>query len=167
MYSSKCLPFCPHRNAFHVKRRIINSTGSLWWKGDRVVSGDGFRYEYYREWFYRRKSHYREYGISWESLPVRIIPWDGATKVPFVNFSAKESFDFARVAVRFFESCSYLIGVACYLLTHWGRVTHRCVSKINIIGSDNGQTLWPQNSTSVAETEKGGQNSTMTPPPQR
>ena len=30
-----------------------------------------------------------------------------------------------------------------------------------------GRTLWPQNSTSVAETEKGGQNSTMTPPPQR
>ena len=27
-----------------------------------------------------------------------------------------------------------------------------------------GQTLWPQNSTSVAETEKRGQNSTMTPP---
>ena len=26
------------------------------------------------------------------------------------------------------------------------------------------RTLWPQNSTSVAETEKGGQNSTMTPP---
>ena len=26
-------------------------------------------------------------------------------------------------------------------------------------------SLWPQNSTSVAETEKGGQNSTMTPPP--
>ena len=28
-----------------------------------------------------------------------------------------------------------------------------------------GRTLWPQNSTSMAETEKGGQNSTMTPPP--
>ena len=28
-----------------------------------------------------------------------------------------------------------------------------------------GRTLWPQNSTSVVETEKGGQNSTMTPPP--
>ena len=27
-----------------------------------------------------------------------------------------------------------------------------------------GRTLWPQNSTSVAETEKGGQNCTMTPP---
>ena len=30
-----------------------------------------------------------------------------------------------------------------------------------------GRTLWPQNSTSVAETEKGGQNSTITPPPPR
>ena len=27
-----------------------------------------------------------------------------------------------------------------------------------------GRTMWPQNSTSVAEIEKGGQNSTMTPP---
>ena len=25
-----------------------------------------------------------------------------------------------------------------YALTHWGRVTHICVSKLNIIGSDNG-----------------------------
>ena len=25
-----------------------------------------------------------------------------------------------------------------YCLTHWGRVTHICVSKLNIIGSDNG-----------------------------
>ena len=27
------------------------------------------------------------------------------------------------------------------ILTHWGRVTHICVSKLTIIGSDNG--LWP------------------------
>ena len=33
------------------------------------------------------------------------------------------------------------------------------------IGVPGGRTMWPQNSTSVAETEKGGQNSTMTPPP--
>ena len=25
-----------------------------------------------------------------------------------------------------------------YELTHWGRVTHKCVSKLTIIGSDNG-----------------------------
>ena len=24
------------------------------------------------------------------------------------------------------------------ILTHWGRVTHICVGKLNIIGSDNG-----------------------------
>ena len=28
--------------------------------------------------------------------------------------------------------------VTCQLLTHWGRVTHKCVSKLAIIGSDNG-----------------------------
>ena len=26
----------------------------------------------------------------------------------------------------------------CQMLTHWGRVTHICVSKLTIIGSDNG-----------------------------
>ena len=26
----------------------------------------------------------------------------------------------------------------CIMLTHWGRVTHICVSKLTIIGSDNG-----------------------------
>ena len=26
----------------------------------------------------------------------------------------------------------------CFVLTHWGRVTHICVSKLAIIGSDNG-----------------------------
>ena len=27
---------------------------------------------------------------------------------------------------------------ACFTLTHWGRVTHICVGKLTIIGSDNG-----------------------------
>ena len=27
---------------------------------------------------------------------------------------------------------------ACFSLTHWGRATHICVSKLTIIGSDNG-----------------------------
>ena len=29
-------------------------------------------------------------------------------------------------------------GILCRCLTHWGRVTHICVSKLTIIGSDNG-----------------------------
>ena len=28
--------------------------------------------------------------------------------------------------------------IACWWLNHWGRVTHICVSKLTIIGSDNG-----------------------------
>ena len=34
-----------------------------------------------------------------------------------------------------------IINILCILLlvgTHWGRVTHKCVSKLTIIGSDNG-----------------------------
>ena len=30
------------------------------------------------------------------------------------------------------------VGANCSLLTHWGRVTHICFSKLTIIGSDNG-----------------------------
>ena len=29
-------------------------------------------------------------------------------------------------------------------LTHWGRVTHKCVSKLTIIGSDNGLSPGPR-----------------------
>ena len=30
----------------------------------------------------------------------------------------------------------------CFDLTHWGRVTHICVSELTIIGSDNGFVAW-------------------------
>ena len=41
------------------------------------------------------------------------------------------------------HTSEYYYGIAiaegpCLLLTHWGRVTHICVSKLTIIGSDNG-----------------------------
>ena len=39
------------------------------------------------------------------------------------------------------------------LLTHWGRVTHICVSKITIIGSDNG--LSPGRSQAIIWTSVG------------
>ena len=35
---------------------------------------------------------------------------DGVRKVPSVNFSIKEIFDFAKILVRFFASLSYLTG---------------------------------------------------------
>ena len=35
----------------------------------------------------------------------------GVTKAPFVNFSVKWIFDFAKISVKFFESLSYVMGI--------------------------------------------------------
>ena len=45
--------------------------------------------------------------------------------------------------------------LCCYgkLLTHWGRVTHICVSKLSIIGSDNG--LSPDRRQAIIWTNAG------------
>ena len=40
-----------------------------------------------------------------------------------------------------------------YILTHWGRVTHICVSKLTIIGSDNG--LSPDRRQAIIWTNAG------------
>ena len=40
-----------------------------------------------------------------------------------------------------------------YALTHWGRVTHICVSELTIIGSDNG--LSPQRRQAIIWTNDG------------
>ena len=36
-----------------------------------------------------------------------------------------------------FYNWAVVAGVICQLLAHWGRVTHICVTKPTIIGSDN------------------------------
>ena len=41
----------------------------------------------------------------------------------------------------------------CFFLTHWGRVTHICVSKLTIIGSDNG--LSPGRRQAIISTNAG------------
>ena len=43
---------------------------------------------------------------------------------------------FITVVMLLSWSCS--ANLLCYLLTHWGRVMHICVSKLTIIGSNNG-----------------------------
>ena len=50
---------------------------------------------------------------------------------------------------NFFEGkCSW-----SFILTHWGRVTHICVSKLSIIGSDNG--LSPDRRQAIILTNAG------------
>ena len=44
-------------------------------------------------------------------------------------------------------------GKYCFLLTHWGRVTHICVSKLTIIGLDNG--LSPGRRQAITWTNDG------------
>ena len=44
-------------------------------------------------------------------------------------------------------------GNKCQALTHWGRVTHMCVSKLTIIGSDNG--LSPDRRQAIICTNAG------------
>ena len=46
-----------------------------------------------------------------------------------------------------------LMVYACDILTHWGRVTHTCVSKLTIIGSDNG--LSPDRRQAIIWTNDG------------
>ena len=50
-----------------------------------------------------------------------------------------------------FYCCS--VFYACVSLTHWGRVTHICVSKLTIIGSDNG--LLPGRRQAIIRTNAG------------
>ena len=46
-----------------------------------------------------------------------------------------------------------IVGLTVNWLTHWGRVTHKCVSKLNIIGSDNG--LSPGRRQAIIRTNAG------------
>ena len=51
------------------------------------------------------------------------------------------------------QMCKYFIGQICVLSTHWGWVTHICVSKQTIIGSDNG--LLPGRRQAIIWTNDG------------
>ena len=51
----------------------------------------------------------------------------------------------------FARCCSFCSGLV--VLTHWGQVTHKCVSKLTIIGSDNG--LAPSRRQAIIWTNAG------------
>ena len=53
----------------------------------------------------------------------------------------------------FTQSKSHKMYNSSYVLTHWGRVTHVCVSKLTIIGPDNG--LSPGRRQAIIWTEDG------------
>ena len=56
---------------------------------------------------------------------------------PFLHINPKTGGNVTKIVVP----CNFLLPrtvVPMGLLTHWGRVTHTCISKLTIIGSDNG-----------------------------
>ena len=59
---------------------------------------------------------------------------------------------FFRIATVLFQ-CIWMRKVTTVYLTHWGRVTHICVSKLTIIGSDNG--LSPDRRQAIIWTNTG------------
>ena len=59
-----------------------------------------------------------------------------------------------RFAVNFILLADYIVTIhILFTLTHWGRVTHICVSKLCIIGSDNG--LSPNRCQAIIWTNAG------------
>ena len=52
-----------------------------------------------------------------------------------------------------FNGCNYFFSMQILTLTRWGRVTHKCVSKQTIIGSDNG--LSPDRRQAIIWTNAG------------
>ena len=55
-------------------------------------------------------------------------------RVQLYQFSVNENMDRNAVCI----APDHILCHFCLQLTHWGRVTHICVSKLTIIGSDNG-----------------------------
>ena len=63
--------------------------------------------------------------------------------MPQILFTGWQDLSYRRIRNLHFNLCSRWLNLRldiCFLM-HWGRVTHICVSKLTIIGSDNGLLL--------------------------
>ena len=70
------------------------------------------------QWVKSKPYHQTGEGYWEYSADNMSTPWVGVTKAPFVSFSASKIFDLAKVTVRFFESHSYLTGIASPQLSY-------------------------------------------------
>ena len=64
------------------------------------------------------------------------------TKINILQWN-KNYFDFLPLITKLLyvktaQSCIFVRAWTVFILTHWGRVTHICISKLTIIGPDNG-----------------------------
>ena len=66
---------------------------------------------------------------------VEILSFSDGRIIPFFKRILSNNAMANLYCLKFVQTMTYFIYI---LLTHWGRVTHICVSKLTIIGSDNG-----------------------------
>ena len=78
--------------------------------------------------------HWTKIMLIWKLDVRNILQPELNRRHPADDTFLKESFIFLFK----FHWSLFLGGPSCQVLTHWGRVTHICVSKLTIIGSDNG-----------------------------
>ena len=89
---------------------------------------------------------------AWISNPIVSKMWDEIT-YQFSNFNGSNVEVWECVCnfhPNLYVGCAYW---SMLRLTHWGRVTHICVSKLNIIASDNG--LSPGRRQAIIWTDAG------------
>ena len=114
----------------------------------------------YYHWIVSKSRYNSTNQWDYKKSPVFMVPPD------YFLESICRMCSFSHATVGWFEShyteldpvirintSGYGIWTAVYSLTHWGRVTHICVGKLTIIGSDNG--LSPERCQAIIWTNAG------------
>ena len=92
-------------------------------------------------------------------LSLRLVYWHGLTLITpcIINHRTRKVQDELTYPFPKFNRClvkvSNMVSILLFSLTHWGQVTHICVSKLTIIGSDNG--LSPDRRKAIIWTNAG------------
>ena len=148
-YSMKTLHwYFPWATALH----LYNMTG----RGEKLQ-----QLHYYHPFsdsldIYLTKNHYENY--SPKMVPIAKIWGSGSWTKSLYAYNETTPIYLKYQLLFIAECCCQVISRATNwfhkrLLTHWGRVTHICVSKLTIIGSDNG--LSPGRRQAIIRTSDG------------
>ena len=131
--------FCMH-NFINICMRAnkISISFKMWWKNHQWnVSFGNSMWSVDTTWWQRFGSTMPQViaccliirKVQWHSYEGNYI-WDTLTSIHEVSFKI--------IYVKFHQISVGFDGRGGNLLTHWGRVTHICIGKLTIMGSDNG-----------------------------
>ena len=104
-----------------------------------------------QHWFRLWLVAWRPQAITWTKVDFSSARFCGIHLRPISQWVLKRLFYKMSFKMIFLKPFPYLPGA--YELTHWGRVTHICVIRLAIIGSDNG--LSPDRRQAIIWTNDG------------